>query len=121
MSTRPSTSSADSVAVEIVDVDALAGDMLDKVQKYAQTSVDGTLNEYRLLEDLNGATAQRYADIKGVTTQVVERIKVLNDKRNIRLLCFEQFLPQMRSFDHISFKSRRLMLPVGDWRRLRTL
>ena len=40
----------------------------------------GTMDEYKLLENMNKQTVQRYADMKEISAQVSDRLNTLNEK-----------------------------------------
>jgi hypothetical protein len=64
-----STSSIDAVDVASDNhLDALAGQMFDRVHAYVHANVEATVDEYRLLQNMNDATRQRYDDMRQVPT-----------------------------------------------------
>uniref|UniRef100_A0A1I7YMI1 Biogenesis of lysosome-related organelles complex 1 subunit 2 n=1 Tax=Steinernema glaseri TaxID=37863 RepID=A0A1I7YMI1_9BILA len=79
----------------------LSAEMHNKVSMYIQGQIEGTIDDYKLLEDMNKTSAQRYADMKQVTKRVSEKINELNKKA-------EDIRPYLEQIDEIDQATKRL-------------
>jgi len=83
------------------ELDRLAKDAFDKSGQYLTGVLEGTVDDYKLLEQMNDTTAQRYADIKQVATNVTKSLEDLNSK-------YENLRPYLDLVDDIDRSSKRL-------------
>ncbi|VDN41589.1 unnamed protein product [Gongylonema pulchrum] len=72
----------------------LADDMYDKVAAYLQGQIEGSVAEYKLLEDLNNVTSQRYDDMKQVASD-------------------ETLRPYLQQIDEVDENTRKLEEAAG--------
>ncbi|TMS38788.1 hypothetical protein L596_005432 [Steinernema carpocapsae] len=79
----------------------LSATMHEKVSAYIQGQIEGTIDDYKLLEDMNKTSAQRYADMKQVTKRVSDKIQELNKK-------YEGIQPYLDQIDEIDQATKRL-------------
>jgi len=80
---------------------ALSADAFQKVAAYLQGQVEGTIAEYKTLEEMNTVTVQRYKDMKDVAEVANDRLTQLN------LKC-ESLRPYLQQIDEIDENTRRL-------------
>ncbi|VDN00780.1 unnamed protein product [Thelazia callipaeda] len=79
----------------------LADDMYNKIAVYLQGQIESTIAEYKLLEDMNDVTCQRYDDMKHVANGVAEKLSLLNSR-------YEILRPYLHQIDEIDENTRNL-------------
>ncbi|KAI6175603.1 hypothetical protein M3Y97_00707600 [Aphelenchoides bicaudatus] len=84
----------------------LSGDSFDKIAAYVQGQVDTSVDDYKILEEMNKTTAQRYKDMHQVAETISTRLKNLGDK-------YQSLRPQLDQIDQIDEVSKRLENTVG--------
>ncbi|KAI3421946.1 hypothetical protein GPALN_012485 [Globodera pallida] len=99
--TNPSTTGA--VSDEVKQRAQLAS---DRLYAYMQGQIQGTIDDYKLLEDMNTATSQRYADMEQVTGTISDRLAQLQAK-------YEELRPFLEQIDEIDEASRRMDAAVN--------
>uniref|UniRef100_A0A914RQY2 Uncharacterized protein n=1 Tax=Parascaris equorum TaxID=6256 RepID=A0A914RQY2_PAREQ len=77
--------------------------MAQMINERASTSIECTIAEYKLLEDMNSVTAQRYDDMKQVASGVATKLSQLNQKCISRRLeeaatILDQYVTSLGSF-----------------------
>ncbi|KAH7725584.1 Protein BLOS-2 [Aphelenchoides avenae] len=107
-SASPTSSASD-------DIRRMSDTVFEKVSSFVQGHIQGTVDDYKLLEDMNNVTAQRYADMKQVAETVSTRLSQLNDKCMIvlgpdrdRHLSDETLRPYLQQIDEIDEASKRM-------------
>uniref|UniRef100_T1JJR6 Biogenesis of lysosome-related organelles complex 1 subunit 2 n=1 Tax=Strigamia maritima TaxID=126957 RepID=T1JJR6_STRMM len=63
-----------------VNINDLSTKMFDKVSDYMEGELATTLEDYRLLEEMNRVTITKYSDMKQIATNVSKSLKDLQDK-----------------------------------------
>uniref|UniRef100_A0A0N5AKI4 Biogenesis of lysosome-related organelles complex 1 subunit 2 n=1 Tax=Syphacia muris TaxID=451379 RepID=A0A0N5AKI4_9BILA len=84
----------------------LADDMHEKVSVYLQGQIEGSIAEYKLLEEMNKVTNQRYIDMKKVAEGVSNKLSMLNDK--FLDAADEALRPYLEQVDEIDENTRKL-------------
>ncbi len=63
-----------------VEIRLLAGDAAQKLSAFVQGQIQGTTEDYKLLEDLNGATSERYTQMGLVVDSVATHLEGMKQK-----------------------------------------
>uniref|UniRef100_A0A914D856 Biogenesis of lysosome-related organelles complex 1 subunit 2 n=1 Tax=Acrobeloides nanus TaxID=290746 RepID=A0A914D856_9BILA len=79
----------------------LSDNVFDKISAFVNGQIQGTIDDYKLLEEMNNVTAQRYADMKQVAATVSDRLSQLNEK-------YETLRPYLQQIDEIDSNSRKM-------------
>ncbi|KAI6187249.1 hypothetical protein M3Y98_00222500 [Aphelenchoides besseyi] len=79
----------------------LAGEAFEKISAYVQGQVDASVDDYKLLEEMNGVTSQRYKDMHNVAGTISNRLTELSEK-------YETLRPYLEQIDQIDEASKRL-------------
>lgn len=89
----------------------LADDLYKKTSVYVQSELESTLDEYKLLEEMNKKTASKYKDMKQVTDNVNQSITDL-EKNYSRL---EPFLSQINDLEEKVVKLEEVAYSVDSY------
>ncbi|KAK0400207.1 hypothetical protein QR680_003404 [Steinernema hermaphroditum] len=89
----------------------LSAEMHNKVSAYIQGQIEGTIDDYKLLEDMNKTSTQRYADMKQVTKRVSEKITELNKKYD----AIHPFLDQIDEIDQATKRLEEAAAVLGNY------
>ncbi|XP_044268375.1 biogenesis of lysosome-related organelles complex 1 subunit 2 [Tribolium madens] len=77
-----STSSFEALDPHDPNLSRLATTMFNKTSDYLYGELTSTLDDYRLLENMNRATITKYSDMKHIAANVSKSIQELNEKYN---------------------------------------
>uniref|UniRef100_A0A914YK46 Biogenesis of lysosome-related organelles complex 1 subunit 2 n=1 Tax=Panagrolaimus superbus TaxID=310955 RepID=A0A914YK46_9BILA len=83
------------------EVRQLSNDVFNKVSGFVNGQVQGTTSDYKLIEEMNMSTAQRYTDMKQVASTISGRLYELGEK-------YESLRPYLQQVDEIEAASKRL-------------
>jgi len=82
-------------------LDHLARAMFDKTSTYLQGELTLVQEDYKLLENLNKATASKYSDMRQISTNVARSLHELNEK-------YKSLEPHLRQIDQIEDSVNKL-------------
>jgi len=82
-------------------LDHLARAMFEKTAVYLQGELTLVQEDYKLLENLNKATASKYSDMRQISTNVARSLHELNDK-------YKSLEPHLRQIDQIEDSVNKL-------------
>ncbi|XP_015835739.1 biogenesis of lysosome-related organelles complex 1 subunit 2 isoform X1 [Tribolium castaneum] len=77
-----STSSFEALDPHDPNLSRLATTMFNKTSDYLYGELTSTLDDYRLLENMNRATITKYSDMKHIAANVSKSMQELNEKYN---------------------------------------
>lgn len=78
-----STSSFEALDPHDPNLSRLANTMFSKTSEYLQEELTSTLDDYRLLENMNQAVITKYSDMKHLAVNVKKSMSELNEKCKI--------------------------------------
>uniref|UniRef100_A0AC34RIB2 Biogenesis of lysosome-related organelles complex 1 subunit 2 n=1 Tax=Panagrolaimus sp. JU765 TaxID=591449 RepID=A0AC34RIB2_9BILA len=90
------------------EVRKLSDSVYDKVSTFVMGQVSSTVADYKVIEDMNNSTAQRYSDMKQVASTISGRLTELEEK-------YESLRPYLQQVDEIEAASRRLESVVNSF------
>lgn len=82
-------------------ISRLADDLLKKTGSYVRSELEVSLADYKLLEDMNGATAKKYSDLKLLSHRVSQSMEDLDSN-------FSRLSPYLEKIDGLEAKVARL-------------
>uniref|UniRef100_A0A7E4UPW0 Biogenesis of lysosome-related organelles complex 1 subunit 2 n=1 Tax=Panagrellus redivivus TaxID=6233 RepID=A0A7E4UPW0_PANRE len=83
------------------EVRRLSDNVFQKVSTFVRGQVQSTVTDYKLIEDMNKTTAQRYGDMKLVAETISGRLSQLEGK-------YESLRPYLQQVDEIEAASKKL-------------
>ncbi|CAD5226811.1 unnamed protein product [Bursaphelenchus xylophilus] len=83
------------------DVRGAATESFNKMKEFVNGQVGNTAADYKLLEDMNNITAQRYQDMHQVAKNITGRLGELTQK-------YESLRPYLRQIDEVETISKDL-------------
>ncbi|XP_018576052.1 biogenesis of lysosome-related organelles complex 1 subunit 2 isoform X1 [Anoplophora glabripennis] len=89
-----STSSFEALDPHDPNLSKLANTMFSKTSEYLYGELTSTLDDYRLLENMNQATITKYSDMKHLAVNINKSLSELNDKYN-------SLIPLLQQIDQI--------------------
>ncbi|XP_067140051.1 biogenesis of lysosome-related organelles complex 1 subunit 2 [Centruroides vittatus] len=78
-------------ASEQANLNELATIMFERTGEYLHEELAATLDDYRLLEEMNRVTITKYSDMKQIAANVSKALKDLNEKYK----CLKPYLEQI--------------------------
>ncbi|XP_022250460.1 biogenesis of lysosome-related organelles complex 1 subunit 2-like isoform X1 [Limulus polyphemus] len=82
------------------NINVLATTMFEKTADYLQEELAATVDDYRLLEEMNRQAITKYSDMKQIAANVSKALKELNEKyRNLK-----PYLEQIDEVEESVFK-----------------
>jgi biogenesis of lysosome-related organelles complex 1 subunit 2 len=96
-----STSSFEAVDPHDPVLNKLANSLFSKTADWVSGELDSTIDEYRLLEQMNRVTLTKYGDMKQVTTNISKGVNDLNEK-------YTNLMPYLEQIDQIDESISRL-------------
>ncbi|XP_054166377.1 biogenesis of lysosome-related organelles complex 1 subunit 2-like [Oppia nitens] len=75
--------------------------MFDKTSDYLKAELDLTLDDYKLLEQMNNATTNKYKEMTTATEKLAKTVDQMNDK-------YKTLLPNLSLIDTIEQKVQKL-------------
>jgi len=94
---------SDSVSEEIK---RLAEGASDKLSAYLQGCIQGSTDDFKLLEEINCATSNRYSDLESVAHVIASRLSQMQSK-------YDELKPLLEQIDEIDEVSRQLEETTG--------
>ncbi|KAK3761614.1 hypothetical protein RRG08_040309 [Elysia crispata] len=91
-STSPTNESSQSSPPQ--DVVKLCRDTFQKTAEYLRGELDGTIEDYKLLEKMNTVTTTRYSEMKHIALSINGALKSLNEK-------YKSLQPYLEQIDQI--------------------
>lgn len=76
------------------DVVQLCKETFKKTADYLHGELEGTIEDYKLLENMNRITINKYTEMKSTANEIAERLQTLNDK-------YKQLQPYLDQIDQI--------------------
>ncbi|GFR78354.1 biogenesis of lysosome-related organelles complex 1 subunit 2 [Elysia marginata] len=76
------------------DVVELCRDTFQKTAEYLRGELDGTIEDYKLLEKMNTVTSSRYSEMKHIALSISGALKSLNEK-------YQSLQPYLEQIDQI--------------------
>ncbi|XP_019872355.1 biogenesis of lysosome-related organelles complex 1 subunit 2 [Aethina tumida] len=89
-----STSSFEALDPHDPNLSKLANNMFSKTSEYLYGELTSTLDDYRLLENMNRAVITKYSDMKHIAVNVTKSVTELNEK-------YEDLEPLLQQIDQI--------------------
>eukprot|EP00088_Acartia_fossae_P059217 TRINITY_DN7004_c0_g1_i1.p1 TRINITY_DN7004_c0_g1~~TRINITY_DN7004_c0_g1_i1.p1 ORF type:complete len:160 (+),score=25.30 TRINITY_DN7004_c0_g1_i1:44-523(+) len=96
-----STSSFEAVDPHDPVLNNLANSLFSKTADWVSGELDSTIDEYRLLEQMNRVTLTKYGDMKQITTNISKGVTELNEK-------YTNLMPYLEQIDQIDESISRL-------------
>jgi len=96
-----STSSFEAVDPHDPLLNNLASQMFSKTAGWVSGELESTVEEYKLLEEMNKVTQTKYGDMKQITTNISKGITDMNEK-------YSHLLPYLDQIDQIDESVSRL-------------
>jgi len=89
-----STSSFEALDPHDPNLSRLANSLFSKTSDYLYGELTSTLDDYKLLENMNRATIAKYSDMKHIAVNVSKSVTELNEK-------YDSLLPLLQQIDQI--------------------
>ncbi|KAL1491272.1 hypothetical protein ABEB36_011892 [Hypothenemus hampei] len=89
-----STSSFEALDPHDPNLSRLANTLFSKTSEYLYGELTSTLDDYKLLENMNRATIAKYSDMKHIANNISKNVTELNSK-------YELLLPLLEQIDQI--------------------
>ncbi|XP_052781709.1 biogenesis of lysosome-related organelles complex 1 subunit 2-like [Mya arenaria] len=76
------------------DIVELCRETFKKTSEYLKGELDGTIEDYKLLETMNKVTVSKYSEMKNTAGEIGGALQELNEK-------YENLLPFLEQIDHV--------------------
>lgn len=96
-----SRSSPDALTDDDGKITQLTKLTFEKTSDYLEGELEGTLEDYKLLEEMNRITITKYSDMKQIAANVSKALKELNDK-------YKSLQPYLEQIDQIEESALKL-------------